>query len=141
MKSIPDYCFTSAYMTLDELTLGVERIGHKAFADNKTITTLTFGENVKEIGEYAFDSNEIDNINFNAVNAVSEPYGGVVLGVFGYHTVSNITIGDTKVRRRPGRAYRGLHGDLCDRLPKGVQPPHKRGHPLEDRLLRHQRTR
>ena len=107
VKSIPDYCFTSAYMTLDELTLDVERIGHKAFADNKAITTLTFGENVKEIGEYAFDSNEIDNINFNAVNAVSEPYGGTVLGVFGYGTISSITIGD-KVTAIPEHLFCGI---------------------------------
>ena len=94
VKVIPDYCFASSYMTVDELTIDVERIGEKAFDDNKTITTLTIGENVKEIGRYAFNSNDIDNINYNAVNAVSESYGGTVSGVFGYQTVSNIMIGD-----------------------------------------------
>ena len=63
VKVIPDYCFASSYMTMDELTLDVERIGRKAFYDDKTITTLTIGEDVKEIGREALAGNEIENIH------------------------------------------------------------------------------
>ena len=107
VKSIPDYCFASSYMTLDELTLDVERIGRKAFYDDKTITTLTIGEDVKEIGREALAGNEIENIHYNAVNAVSEPYGEVVLGTFGNITVSGITIG-SRVTAIPEHLFYGI---------------------------------
>jgi len=107
VKVIPDYCFASSYMTMDELTLDVERIGRKAFYDDKTITTLTIGEDVKEIGREALAGNEIENIHYNAVNAVSEPYGEVVLGTFGNITVSGITIG-SRVTAIPEHLFYGI---------------------------------
>lgn len=95
VRSIPDYCFSWATITLDELNLNVERIGRQAFYHNKTITTLTIGENVKEIGYQAFTWNDIENIIYNAVDATQSPqYGYVATGPFGYTSVSSITIGD-----------------------------------------------
>ncbi len=95
VKVIPDYCFANAKITMDELTLNVESIGDKAFYYNKTITTLTIGEDVRAIGDEAFSRNQIENINYFAVNAMdSAKYGQIVYGPFGYVSVSNITIGD-----------------------------------------------
>lgn len=93
VRSIPDYCFDSADMTIDELTLHVESIGKKAFFNDKQITTLTFGENVEYIGFEAFGDNEIENINYNAINAQSAPYGKLAMGTFTNVSVSNIIIG------------------------------------------------
>lgn len=95
VRSIPDYCFSLATITMDELNLNVERIGRQAFYYNKTITTLTIGENVKEIGYQAFTRDNIENIIYNAVDATQSPqYGYVATGPFGYISVSSITIGD-----------------------------------------------
>lgn len=107
MKAIPDYCFASTNITMDELTIDVERIGCKAFYYDKTIITLTIGEDVKEIGREAFAGNEIENIHYNAVNAVSESYGETVLGTFGNITVSGITIGN-KVTAIPEHLFCGI---------------------------------
>lgn len=93
VKVIPDYAFASAKITMDELTVDVERIGRKAFYYDKDITTLTIGENVKEIGGEAFAENDFENVNYNAINAVSAPYGNIVYGTFGYREISNISIG------------------------------------------------
>ena len=107
VKVIPDYCFASAKITMDELTIDVERIGCKAFYYDKAIATLTIGENVKEIGKEAFARNEIENIYYNAVNAVSEPYGETILGTFGNITVSGITIG-SRVTAIPEHLFCGI---------------------------------
>lgn len=107
VKAIPDYCFASTNITMDELTIDVERIGRKAFYYDKTITTLTIGEDVKEIGREAFAGNEIENIHYNAINAVSEPYGETVLGTFGNITVSGITIG-SQVTAIPEHLFCGI---------------------------------
>lgn len=95
VKVIPDYCFANAKITMDELTLNVESIGDEAFYYNKTITTLTIGEDVRAIGHEAFSRIQIENINYLAVDAEdSAEYGQLVSGPFGYTSVSNITIGD-----------------------------------------------
>lgn len=94
VKTIPDYCFDSAKITMDNLTVNVESIGRQAFYYDKKITTLTIGENVKEIGQEAFAENEIDTIHYNAVNAESKPHGGAAFGTFEHITVSDITIGN-----------------------------------------------
>lgn len=79
---------------MDELTPDVESISRKAFYCDKTITTLTIGERVKEIGREAFEQDKIENINYYAMNAQFEPYGETILGTSGNITVSSITIGD-----------------------------------------------
>lgn len=95
VRSIPDYCFSWAKITMEELNLDLERIGRQAFYHDKTITTLTIGENVKEIGYQAFMWNDIENIIYNAMDAtLSSPYGQLATGPFGYASVSSITIGD-----------------------------------------------
>lgn len=93
VRSIPDYCFASTTMTIDELKLNVESIGRKAFYNDKKITTLMLGENVGFIGFEAFGENEIENINYHAVNAQSAPYGQLAGGTFNNVSVSTITIG------------------------------------------------
>lgn len=80
---------------MDTLTLNVERIGDRAFIRNKTITTLTIGEDVRAVGNEAFANNQIENLNYLAVKAIeSAKYEQAGFGTFRFSSVSNITIGD-----------------------------------------------
>ncbi|MCM1193980.1 MAG: leucine-rich repeat domain-containing protein [Acetatifactor muris] len=69
VAQIPDYLFCNAYVTQTMLNLDMERIGKYAFYDRSTITELTIGENVKDIGIGAFASAKITSLHYNAVNA------------------------------------------------------------------------
>ena len=93
VKVIPDYLFSNATITLDELTLDVEKIGKNAFYRYTTVTNLTIGENVKEIGSDAFGFDDITNVYFNAIECKSASQSEI-FSPFNLGSVSSITFGD-----------------------------------------------
>ena len=102
---IPDYMFCNAYTMMNELTLNVESIGKYAFYRFSNIMDLTIGENVKEIGIYAFASDSITNVYYNAVNATYK--NDAVTGPFASDTLSRITFGD-KVESLPNHIFQNV---------------------------------
>lgn len=102
VKVIPDALFSGAEINLDELVLNVESIGEYAFYRYTTVTDLIIGENVKEIGMYAFASDKITNLHYNAVNAALKNNG--TSGPFFLDTLSSITFG-SEVESLPNHLF------------------------------------
>ena len=83
----------------------MESIGEYAFYRYTTVTDLVIGENVKEIGMYAFASDKITNLHYHAVNASLKNNGSS--GPFFLDTLSSITFGG-EVESLPNHLFYGV---------------------------------
>ena len=64
MDSIGDYAFNGC-TSLKKVHINAKTVGEWAFGDCNKLTTVTFGDNVKKIGECCFQRTAITSINFN----------------------------------------------------------------------------
>lgn len=69
VTEIPDFMFSNAYLTQDEIDLKVSRIGRGAFYNGITVKNLVIGENVSYIGASAFSRCTIDRAAVYALKA------------------------------------------------------------------------
>jgi hypothetical protein len=63
LNSIGDLAF-SGCTSLKEIYINAETVGEYAFLNCTKLSKVTFGDNVKEIGEWAFENTAIKNITF-----------------------------------------------------------------------------
>lgn len=102
VNKIPDYMFSNAKYTWDELDLNVSSIGNYAFytaVTNNSIRSLTLGEKVENIGSYSFQGVNVSEIHLNAINANVATGATLKLNMapFSGNTFSNISIGSKVV--------------------------------------------
>lgn len=96
VTEIPDFMFSNAHLTQDEINLKVSRIGRGAFYNSITATDLVIGEGVKDIGSNAFHSANITNLYYNAINATvgGDAAVGAADSPFCGVTLSGISFGE-----------------------------------------------